>query len=66
MGEISQRSRIKVVRYSVGKWEDDYTFVVQTSGIDERTWVDRAGRPHSDDLRVEERFPPAWTIDHLS
>src|SRR5712691_10354608 len=42
--------------YSVGKWEDDYTFVVQTSGIDERTWVDRAGRPHSDDLRVEERF----------
>src|SRR6266849_10995188 len=35
--------------YSVGKWEDDYTFVVQTSGIDERTWVDRAGRPHSAD-----------------
>src|SRR6267143_240483 len=42
--------------YSVGKWEDDYTFVVQTSGTDERTWVDRAGRPHSGDLRVEERF----------
>jgi hypothetical protein len=42
--------------YSVGKWIDDYTFVVQTSGIDERTWVDRAGRPHSSDLRVEERF----------
>ncbi len=47
--------------YSVGKWEDDYTFVVQTSGIDERTWVDRAGRPHSDDLRVEERF---HRVDH--
>src|ERR1700732_1559073 len=42
--------------YSVGKWEDDYTFVVQTSGIDERTWIDRAGRPHSGDLLVEERF----------
>jgi hypothetical protein len=42
--------------YSVGKWEDDYTFVVQTSGIDERTWIDRAGRPHSADLRVEEKF----------
>src|SRR5271169_1923652 len=42
--------------YSIGKWEDDYTFVVQTSGTDERTWVDRAGRPHSGDLRVEERF----------
>jgi hypothetical protein len=42
--------------YSVGKWVDDYTFVVETSGTDERTWIDRAGRPHSADLRVEERF----------
>jgi hypothetical protein len=42
--------------YSVGKWEDDYTFVVQSLGIDERTWIDRAGRPHSSDLRVEERY----------
>ena len=42
--------------YSVGKWEDDYTFVVQTTGTDERTWIDRAGRPHSGDLRVEEKF----------
>lgn len=42
--------------YSVGKWEDDYTFVVQTSGINDEVWVDRAGRPHSPDLRVEERF----------
>jgi len=25
---------------------------VQTSGMDERTWIDRAGRPHSADLRV--------------
>src|SRR5467141_3188842 len=45
--------------YSIGKWTDDYTFVVQTSGTDERTWVDRAGRPHSGDLRVEERFQRA-------
>src|SRR5882672_11249793 len=42
--------------YSVGKWVDDNTLVVQTSGMDERTWIDRAGRPHSADLRVEERF----------
>jgi hypothetical protein len=47
--------------YSVGKWEDDHTFVVQTLGIDERTWVDRAGRPHSGDLRVEERY---HRVDH--
>jgi len=50
--------------YSIGKWVDDYTFVVQTSGIDERTWVDRAGRPHSADLIVEERFHRA-DRDHL-
>jgi len=42
--------------YSVAKWVDDYTFVVETTGTDERTWIDRAGRPHSADLRVEERF----------
>jgi len=42
--------------YSVGKWVDDYTLVVETMGMDERTWIDRAGRPHSADLRVEERF----------
>ncbi len=42
--------------YSVGKWADDYTLVVQTSGIDERSWIDNVGRPHSDELRVEERF----------
>jgi hypothetical protein len=42
--------------YSVGKWVDDYTFVAETSGTDERTWLDKGGRPHSDALRVEERF----------
>ena len=47
--------------YSVGKWKDDYTFVAQTNGTDERTWLDNAGRPHSEDLRVEEVF---HRIDH--
>jgi hypothetical protein len=42
--------------YSVGKWIDDYTFVVQTSGVDPRTWVDNAGRPHSGEMTIEERF----------
>ena len=50
--------------YSVGKWVDDNTLVVETSGTDERTWIDRAGRPHSSDLRVEERFHRA-DRDHL-
>jgi len=47
--------------YSVGKWVDDYTFVVETNGTDDRTWVDHAGRPHTADLRVEERF---HRVDH--
>ena len=42
--------------YSVGKWVDDYTFVAQSFGFDDRTWLDNAGRPHSDALRVEERY----------
>jgi hypothetical protein len=50
--------------YSVGKWADDYTLVVETRGTKEETWIDRAGRPHSEDLRVEERFHRV-DLDHL-
>lgn len=42
--------------YSVGRWEDDSTFVVETVGMDDRTWLDNSGDPHSTDLRVEERY----------
>ena len=41
---------------SVGGWENDTTFVVTTVGIDERTWMDRSGYQHSDQLRVTEEF----------
>ncbi len=42
--------------YSVGKWVDDSTFVVETVGLDERTWIDNVGRPHSDQLKVTETW----------
>jgi hypothetical protein len=42
--------------YSVGYWKDDYTFVVESNGMDERTWLDNAGRPHSEALRTIEEF----------
>ena len=44
--------------YSVGKWEDDTTLVVQTVGMmpEDRVWLDGTGRPVSDQVRVEERF----------
>ena len=48
---------------SVGQWEDDTTFVVTTVGIDERTWLDRSGYPHSDQARVTEIFR---RIDNLN
>jgi hypothetical protein len=41
--------------YSVGRWEGD-TLVVESSGFNDRTWLDRAGHPHSEKLRVTERF----------
>ncbi len=42
--------------YSIGKWTDDYTFVAETTNVDERTWLDKTGRPHSDQMRVVETF----------
>jgi hypothetical protein len=44
--------------YSVGKWVDDTTLVVQTVGMmpEDRVWLDTSGRPISDQLRVEERY----------
>jgi len=41
--------------YSVGKWDGD-DFVVDTIGINETTWMDNAGRGHSDALHLTERF----------
>ena len=42
--------------YSVGRWEDDTTFVVDTVGMTDRTWIDSGGYPHSDAMRVQERY----------
>ncbi|HUA84154.1 MAG TPA: hypothetical protein VMB85_09875 [Bryobacteraceae bacterium] len=40
---------------SVGHWEGD-TLVVDVTGFDERTWFDRSGNYHSDQLHVVERY----------
>ena len=42
--------------YSVGRWVDDYTFAAESYGFDDRTWLDNAGRPHSDAMRVREEY----------
>jgi hypothetical protein len=41
--------------YSVGRWEGD-TLVVTTAGFNDRTWLDFSGHPHSEALRITERF----------
>jgi hypothetical protein len=42
--------------FSVGHWEDDYTFVIDTTGLDERPWLDELGHPHSSMAHVQERY----------
>jgi hypothetical protein len=41
--------------YSVGHWDRD-TFVIESAGFNEKTTLDRVGHPHSDHLRIVERF----------
>jgi len=47
--------------YSVGHWEGDNTLVIDTVGMDDKTWVDRRGYPHSIDAHVIERYT---RVDH--
>ena len=41
--------------YSVGRWEDDRTLVVETGRVD-FPYLDNAGTPMSNDARMIERF----------
>jgi hypothetical protein len=41
--------------YSVGRWQGD-VFVVETAGFNDKTALDIFGHPHSEALRVTERF----------
>src|SRR5436190_5220367 len=41
--------------YSIGKWEGD-TFVVESIGFNDQTWIDDGGHPHSDAYHTIERF----------
>jgi hypothetical protein len=41
--------------YSVGRWDGD-TLVVESTGFNDRTWLDVAGHPHTEALRTTERY----------
>ena len=41
--------------YSVGRWEGD-VLVVQSNGYTDRSWLDFGGHPHTEELRIAERY----------
>ncbi len=41
--------------FSIGRWEGE-TFVVETAGFREGSWLDNSGHPHTEALRTTERF----------
>jgi hypothetical protein len=41
--------------YSVGRWDGD-TLIVESFGFNDRTWLDHDGHPHTEALRVTERY----------
>lgn len=41
--------------HSIGRWDGD-TLVVDTVGFNDKSWLDRVGHPHSDQLHLVERI----------
>jgi len=41
--------------YSVGRWDGE-TLIVDAAGFNDTTWLDSGGHPHSEALRIQERF----------
>ena len=50
--------------WAVGHWEGD-SLIVDSSGYDERGWLDGNGFPHSDEMKLHEvyRHPDAMTLE---
>jgi hypothetical protein len=42
--------------YAIGHWEGDSTLVVESAGFNDKTWLGSTGYPHSDEMRVTERY----------
>jgi hypothetical protein len=42
--------------FSVGHWDGDNVFVIDTMGLDPRSWIDEAGLPHTADAKLQERW----------
>ena len=42
--------------YSIGRWENPDTLVVENKGFNENSWLDYFGHPHTDRMEVVERW----------
>ncbi|HLJ23938.1 MAG TPA: hypothetical protein VKT71_07490 [Candidatus Acidoferrales bacterium] len=42
--------------YAIGHWEGDDTLVVDSDGFRDSTWLGSTGYPHSEDMRITERY----------
>ena len=42
--------------YAIGHWEGDDTLVVDSAGYNDKTWLGSSGYPHSEDMRIVERY----------
>src|SRR5207249_9691347 len=52
----SSTCALPILGYSTARWDGD-TLVVETSGFNDKTWLDtQQGHPASDALQVTERF----------
>jgi hypothetical protein len=45
----------------VGHWEGDNTLVIDTTGVNDQTWLDKAGHPHSVNAVIQEKYT---RVDH--
>jgi hypothetical protein len=53
--ELSEDFTPAWLGYSTGKWEGD-TLVVETKGLNGKSWLDQLGKPATEALHVTERF----------
>jgi hypothetical protein len=42
--------------YSIGRWQDKDTLLVETRGFNENSWLDYFGHPHTDLMKVTEKW----------
>jgi hypothetical protein len=46
--------------FSIGHW-DGNTFVIDTTGMNDKTWLDNRGHPHSEELKITDTYR---RVDH--